>query len=67
MNKRMKLSLLKVPVKVEQINENSFSDTVQSQKTKSGKQFYYDFCYRPIASAVIKDLGARVIMLTWDR
>ena len=32
----MKWSGFKVPVKVEQINEYLFSDTVQSQKTKSG-------------------------------
>ena len=32
----MKCSRFKVPVKVEQINEYLFSDTVQSQKTKSG-------------------------------
>ena len=32
----MKWSWFKVPVKVEQINEYLFSDTVQSQKTKSG-------------------------------
>ena len=31
MNKSMKWSWFKVPVKVEQINENLFSDTVQSQ------------------------------------
>ena len=32
----MKWSWFKVPVKVEQINEYQFSDTVQSLKTKSG-------------------------------
>ena len=32
----MKWSWFKVPVEVEQINEYLFSDTVQSQKTKSG-------------------------------
>ena len=32
----MRWSWLEVPVKVEQINEYLFSDTVQSQKTKSG-------------------------------
>ena len=32
----MKWSLFEVPVKVEKINEYLFSDTVQSQKTKSG-------------------------------
>ena len=36
MNKSLKWSWFKVPVKVEQINEYLFSDTVQSQKTKSG-------------------------------
>ena len=37
MNKSMKWSWFKlVPVKVEQINEYLFSDTVRSQKTKSG-------------------------------
>ena len=36
MSKSMKWSWFKVPVKVEQINEYLFSDTVQSQKTKSG-------------------------------
>ena len=36
MNKSMKYSWFKVPVKVEQIIEYLFSDTVQSQKTKSG-------------------------------
>ena len=34
MNKSMKSSWFKVPVKVEQIIEYLFSDTVQSQKTK---------------------------------
>ena len=34
MNKSMKRSWFKVPVKVEQINEYLFSDTVQSQKQK---------------------------------
>ena len=34
MNKSMKWSWFKVPVKVEQINEYLFSDTVQSQKKK---------------------------------
>ena len=32
----MKWSWFKVPVKVKQINEYIFSDTAQSQKTKSG-------------------------------
>ena len=36
MNKSMKWSWFKVPVKVELINEYLFSDTVQSQKTTSG-------------------------------
>ena len=37
MNKSTKCSWFKVPVKVEQINEYLFSDTVQCQKkTKSG-------------------------------
>ena len=34
MNKSMKWSWFEVPVKVEQINEYLFSDTVQSQKNK---------------------------------
>ena len=34
MNESMKWSWFKVPVKVEQIIEYLFSDTVQSQKTK---------------------------------
>ena len=33
----MKWSWFKVPVKVEQINEYLFSDTVQSQKNKTSK------------------------------
>ena len=36
MNNSMEWSRFKVPVKVEQINEYLFLDTVQSQKTKSG-------------------------------
>jgi hypothetical protein len=35
MKKRMKWSWFKVPVKVKQINEYLFSDTVQSKKQKS--------------------------------
>ena len=33
---KYEMELFKVPVKVEQINEYLFSDTVQSQNTKSG-------------------------------
>ena len=34
MNKQYEMELIKVPVKVEQINEYLLSDTVQSQKNK---------------------------------
>ena len=36
LNKSMKWSWFKVPVKVEQVTEYLFSDTVQSRKTKTG-------------------------------
>ena len=50
MNKSMKRSWFKVPVKVEQINEYLFSDTVQYKvkKTKSGSDEISQGQYRDI-------------------
>ena len=51
----MKWSLFKVPVKVEQINEHLFSDTVQSQKTKSGSDEISQDQYRGYPSKCSQD------------
>ena len=49
----MKLSWFKVPVKVEQINEYLFSDTVQSQKKKNGSDEISQGQYRGYPSNIV--------------
>ena len=53
MNKSMKWRWFKVPVKVKQINEYLFSDTVQSQKAKSGSDEISQGQYRDIRLNVV--------------
>ena len=52
----MKWSWFKVPVKVKQINEYLFSDTVQSQKTKSGSDEISQGQYRGYPSISVLSL-----------
>ena len=56
MNKSMKWSLFKVPVKVEKINDYLFSDTVQSKK-ESGSDEMSQGQYRGYPSKKYRDAG----------
>ena len=54
-----------MPVKVEQINEYLFSDTVQSQKTKSGSDEISQGQYRgyPVCMDAVKFINREQIHL----